>query len=112
MRFLLYVYCLIFIGIQTPAISLFLLTSHASLNSRLLVRSLFWTNFPCTNTKMRAYLLPARLQADLAADRKKQEARRLKIADFAYSEPYATSLLRYRPMVPIGAPLPPGPVVW
>ena len=46
-RILLYVYCLILIGIQTPAISLFLLTSHASLNSRLLVRSLFWTNFPC-----------------------------------------------------------------
>ena len=34
-RILLYVYCLILIGIQTPAISLFLLTSHASLNSRL-----------------------------------------------------------------------------
>jgi hypothetical protein len=36
-RILLYVSCLMLIGIQTPAISLFLLTSHASLNSRLLV---------------------------------------------------------------------------
>ena len=47
MWLLLYAYCFIRIGIQTPAISLLLLTSHASLNSRLHVQSLFQTNSAC-----------------------------------------------------------------